>query len=345
MPSTDITPNIWAWQHEAYAQDDFKVNPHLTVYAGVRWCFFGQPTDTNNLLDNFDPAAYNAANAPKIDPATGNIIAGTGNNPQHERHHRRRQELALRRSRSATRRTRTSLPASAWPGIRSAPARPPSAPATASITIPACYGTYEQNIFANPPYRVERDLFQRLLHQHRLRHAGRLGCPRWCCMPRRSRPTSPTCSSGASTSSSSLAKDTVLEVGYFGSKGTHLLGIVDINQAYPGRRSGRRPAHRHRGRAQHHDLHHRRRSAHQRRPPVSWLQRHQHPGDGVRFQLPLAAGQLPQELPRRGPVQRRPTPGRRTSPITAATAPTPRRTATTGTKANTVPTPATASRS
>ena len=60
MPSTDITPNIWAWQHEAYAQDDFKVSPHLTLYAGVRWSFFGQPTDTNNLLDNFDPAAYNA---------------------------------------------------------------------------------------------------------------------------------------------------------------------------------------------------------------------------------------------------------------------------------------------
>jgi hypothetical protein len=32
----------------------------------------------------------------------------------------------------------------------------------------------------------------------------------------------------------SLTKDTVLEVGYFGSKGTHLLGIVDVNQAYPG---------------------------------------------------------------------------------------------------------------
>ena len=27
---------------------------------------------------------------------------------------------------------------------------------------------------------------------------------------------------------------TILDVGYFGSKGTHLLGIVDINQAAPG---------------------------------------------------------------------------------------------------------------
>ncbi len=24
MPSTDITPDLWTWQHEAYAQDDFR---------------------------------------------------------------------------------------------------------------------------------------------------------------------------------------------------------------------------------------------------------------------------------------------------------------------------------
>ena len=44
MPSTDITPNIWAWQHEAYAQDDFKVSPRLTVYMGVRWSLL-RPAD------------------------------------------------------------------------------------------------------------------------------------------------------------------------------------------------------------------------------------------------------------------------------------------------------------
>src|SRR5262249_22859525 len=48
---------------------------------GVRWSFFGQPTDSGGLLDNFDPHSYNPANAPRIDPTTGNLIAGTGNNP------------------------------------------------------------------------------------------------------------------------------------------------------------------------------------------------------------------------------------------------------------------------
>ena len=53
MPSTDITPNIWQWQTEAYVQDDVKLTPHLTLYAGVRWSYFGAPTDSTGLLNNF----------------------------------------------------------------------------------------------------------------------------------------------------------------------------------------------------------------------------------------------------------------------------------------------------
>ncbi len=66
QPSTDITPYMISWQHEAYAQDDFKVTPRLTIFYGVRWSFFGQPTDRNGELDNFDPALYSRANAPAI---------------------------------------------------------------------------------------------------------------------------------------------------------------------------------------------------------------------------------------------------------------------------------------
>ncbi len=81
MPSTDITPNIWTWQDEAWAQDNFRVSPRLTLYLGARWSYFAQPTDTNQLLDNFDPALYSASNAPQINTANGNLVIGTGNNP------------------------------------------------------------------------------------------------------------------------------------------------------------------------------------------------------------------------------------------------------------------------
>jgi hypothetical protein len=79
QPSMDITPDVWAWQTEAYAQDDFKVSPHLTLFMGVRWSYFGQPTDGNHQMDNFDPALYDPAKAPKIEPTTGTVIPGTSN--------------------------------------------------------------------------------------------------------------------------------------------------------------------------------------------------------------------------------------------------------------------------
>src|SRR6185436_9968877 len=75
QPSTDLTPDIWAWQTEAFGQDDYRLSPRLTVSLGVRWSYFGQPTETNGLLTNFNPASYSAANAAKIDSASGNIIA------------------------------------------------------------------------------------------------------------------------------------------------------------------------------------------------------------------------------------------------------------------------------
>jgi outer membrane receptor protein involved in Fe transport len=85
--SFDVTPNIMANQYELYAQDDWKVTPRLTLNLGVRYSHFGQPTDGNHDLTTFDPSLYNAANAPTIDtnglicvvgaPCTGTTPNGT----------------------------------------------------------------------------------------------------------------------------------------------------------------------------------------------------------------------------------------------------------------------------
>jgi len=78
MPSQDLTPNLWQWQTEAYAQDQFRVMPRLTLSMGVRYSYYGQPTDAHGMLLNFDPALYNPANAPVINPATGTITSANG---------------------------------------------------------------------------------------------------------------------------------------------------------------------------------------------------------------------------------------------------------------------------
>ncbi len=75
--SQALTPSIQESLYEAYVQDDWKANPRLTVNLGVRYSYFGQPTDGNGLLSNFDPAAYVRGNAPTI-TSTGTLcLTGT----------------------------------------------------------------------------------------------------------------------------------------------------------------------------------------------------------------------------------------------------------------------------
>jgi hypothetical protein len=63
---------------EAYAQDEWKMRDNLTLYMGVRYSFFGSPYDKNGRLSNFVPSLYNRANAPLVE-GDGDRVPGTGN--------------------------------------------------------------------------------------------------------------------------------------------------------------------------------------------------------------------------------------------------------------------------
>jgi hypothetical protein len=72
--TADLRQKTW----ETYVQDEFRVRRNLTLYYGLRHSYFGSPYDKNGRLTNFDPRLFNAANAPQVTGA-GNRIVGTGN--------------------------------------------------------------------------------------------------------------------------------------------------------------------------------------------------------------------------------------------------------------------------
>jgi hypothetical protein len=71
-PVTDIKEALY----EAFVQDNWKATPRLTLNLGVRYAYYGQPWDANGLLSNFDPATYDAGKAPTI--AASGLICFTG---------------------------------------------------------------------------------------------------------------------------------------------------------------------------------------------------------------------------------------------------------------------------
>lgn len=67
-------------QGEAYVQDDWRVTPALTLNMGMRWIYFSSDTASGDEVTGFNPALYNAAQAPVVN-INGTLQVNSANQP------------------------------------------------------------------------------------------------------------------------------------------------------------------------------------------------------------------------------------------------------------------------
>lgn len=228
--SLDLTPDMRQKQWETYFQDDWRVNRSLTVNLGVRYSMFYQPTDANHMLTTFDPAAWDPKKAPQVDTVTGNIIPNTGdvlngiiqngiNSPYGN---------AVASNGHGNWAPRFGF---AWDPLKKGTTAIRGGYGIAFDST--LVGIFEQNIFNNPPY-----VSSVTIPNTRLEDAA-AGVPSISLAPKVLRGTpspamTPYTQQWSFDVQQQFGRDTIVAVGYYGSKSTHLLGIVDLNQLRAG---------------------------------------------------------------------------------------------------------------
>ncbi len=238
---SDYTANLFQRNFEAYAQDEFRVRKNLTLYYGVRYSFFGSPYDKGGLLTNFVPQLYNAAAAPRVDGG-GNRVVGSGNFCN---------GLIVNSQNYQTAPNGCAPTVSPYgkyvvdaPKKNFAPrvglAYDPFGDGRTSIRVgygiyheQTLVGIFEQNLISNPPYQETTNLLNVNLSQNFATNPlATLGV-----IAVRGEDTdwkTPYMQHWSLDVQHQFFKNTLVDVGYYGSKGTNLIGIVDINLLKPG---------------------------------------------------------------------------------------------------------------
>jgi len=232
----DLTADLRSNSIEAFAQDEWRYRSNMTLYYGVRFSRFGQPWDGNGRLTSFDPAHFDPAQAFQV-LANGVRVAGTGN-PLN----------GIIVNSQATVSGATVSPF----GKAVAPTRNNFAPRVGiawdpfkkgMTSVRAGYGIYfdqlsfsfaETGLVAtNPPFQAQATLNPVTLDNPL---AGNptvsLTVPTVAGIDQNFK--TPYVQSWSLDVQHQLNSKTLFTVGYFGSKGVHLSGLIDANLLPPG---------------------------------------------------------------------------------------------------------------
>ena len=232
----DLTADLRSSSIEAFAQDEWRYRSNITLYYGVRFSRFGQPWDGNGRMTSFDPAHFDPTQAFQV-LANGVRVAGTGN-PLN----------GIIVNSQATVAGATVSPF----GKAVAPTRNNFAPRVGiawdpfkkgTTSVRAGYGIYfdqlsfsfpETGLVAtNPPFQAQATLNPVTLDNPL---AGNptvsLTVPTVAGIDQNFK--TPYVQSWSLDIQHQLDSKTLFTVGYFGSRGVHLSGLIDANLLPPG---------------------------------------------------------------------------------------------------------------
>lgn len=227
--SNDLTPDLRQNQWEGYIQDDWRLRPNFTLNLGVRFSHFPSVRDNNNLLTNFDPALYRPDRAPQINPANGNIIPNTGD-PLNG--------IIINNQNSPYGDRVLNNPGVQWAprfGFAWDPFRDQKTAIRGGYGISydsVLVGIYQQVVGQNPPFVNNIQINNTRLENPTAGVVSISAAPRtlrFVPAPFRIPYTQQW-----SLDVQRQMKRFVVMVGYYGSKGTHLLGLQDQNTVRPG---------------------------------------------------------------------------------------------------------------
>jgi hypothetical protein len=239
----DYTADFRQQNFEFFGQDEWRARPNLTLSAGVRYSFYGSPWDKNGRLTNFMPELWTAAQAPTVTgggarvTTTGNLCNGIIANAQNFT--TGPAIFNCRPTPSPFGKFVIDAKKNNW-APRVGLAWDPFGKGTTSVRTgygiyyeQVLNGTLLQNIGTNPPYQetTTNSAVTRLDNPL----GGVVGPP--SVQGLRAIQTdfdTPYMQHWSLELQHQLDRNTFISVGYFGSKGTHLIGLTEFNSIAPG---------------------------------------------------------------------------------------------------------------